>query len=63
MYTNKRYPDAMKNLPEEVRNKAIQIANSLIHDGDIRLHEDMIIASAIRDAKKWARENNADDDN
>jgi len=62
IYTKNRYPDAMKDLPEEVRNKAIQIANFLIHDGDIRLHEDIIIAGAIRDAKKWARENNPDDD-
>jgi uncharacterized protein YdaT len=62
IYTKNRYPDAMKDLPEEVRNKAIQIANSIIHDGDTRLHEDIIITGAIREAKKWARENNPDHD-
>ena len=43
----------MKDLPEDVRDKAIHITNSMIIDGDIRMHEDIIVAYAIHEAKLW----------
>jgi len=55
VYTNESYPAAMKDLPEDVRDKAIHITNSMIIDGDIRMHEDIIIAYAIHEAKLWNR--------
>ncbi len=42
----------MKNLPKAVRNKAIQIANALL--AKTKLKTGIIIATAIRNAKKWA---------
>ncbi len=47
------YPAAMKNLPEQVRNKAIEIANALLEKGD--MEEGIIIATAIKHAKDWAK--------
>lgn len=40
-WSAQNYPDSMKNLPEDVRKKAIEIANALLRDG----HDD---ESAIR---------------
>jgi len=46
------FPNAMKNLPKVVRNKAIQIANALLIK--TKLKTGIIIATAIKNAKKWA---------
>jgi len=43
------FPDSMKNLDEKVREKAIEIANSLIEDS---MEEGRAIAIAISRAKK-----------
>ncbi|OLS03069.1 DUF2188 domain-containing protein [Tissierella creatinophila] len=50
-WTEKDYPDAMKNLEEKTRNKAIEIANSLLDDD---YDEPRSIAIAITQAKEWA---------
>lgn len=42
----------MKNLPSEVRNKAIDIANALLDEKD--MNEGIAIATAISRAKDWA---------
>lgn len=42
----------MKNLPAEVRNKAIEIANALLEEKD--MDEGIVIATAISRAKDWA---------
>ncbi len=46
------FPNAMKNLPQIVRNKAIQIANALLFK--TKLAKGILIATAISHAKKWA---------
>jgi uncharacterized protein YdaT len=46
------FPNAMKNLPKVVRNKAIQIANALFYK--TKLQTGILIATAISHAKKWA---------
>lgn len=46
----KDYPQSMKNLPELVRKKAIDIANALIEDG---YSDDRAIPIATSQAKKW----------
>lgn len=48
-WTNKDYPNSMKNLPVKVRHKAIEIANAILDDG--KLDEGLAIATAIRKAK------------
>ena len=45
------YPDSMKHLPEDAREKAIEIANALLEDG---MEEDRAIRIAIAKAKEWA---------
>jgi uncharacterized protein YdaT len=45
-------PNAMKNLPQVVRNKAIEIANALLLKTKLKIG--IIIATAISHAKKWA---------
>ena len=51
-WTKKDYPDSMKNLPAEVRNKAIEIANALLEER--HMDEGIAIATAISRAKDWA---------
>jgi uncharacterized protein YdaT len=51
-WTENDYPDAMKNLPEEVRQKSIEIANALLEEG--RMDDGIAIATAISRAKDWA---------
>jgi uncharacterized protein YdaT len=46
------YPPAMSRLPEEVRLKAIEIANALLAEG---YDEGRAIRIAIAAAKRWAR--------
>jgi len=45
------YPRSMRNLPPEVRSKAIEIANALLEEG---YNEGKAIRIAIAKAKDWA---------
>ncbi len=45
------YPRSMRNLPPEVRSKAIEIANALLKEG---YDEGKAIRIAIAKAKEWA---------
>jgi len=47
-----RYPASMKNLPEAVRSKAIEIANALLEEGE---EEGRAIRVGIAQAKRWAQ--------
>lgn len=51
-WTKKNFPAAMKNLPDEVRDKAVDIANALLEEKD--MSEGIVIATAISRAKDWA---------
>src|SRR5439155_5317619 len=51
-WTKTDYPVSMKNLPEAVRNKAIEIANALLEEKN--MDEGIAIATAISRAKDWA---------
>lgn len=51
-WTKTDYPDSMKNLPLQVRNKAIDIANALLEEKS--MDEGIAIATAISRAKDWA---------
>lgn len=51
-WTKKDYPDAMKNLDKEVRDKAIEIANALVKEEN--MEEGRAIPIAISQAKEWA---------
>ncbi|MGM9926141.1 MAG: hypothetical protein ACI35R_17990 [Bacillus sp. (in: firmicutes)] len=53
-WTNSDYPDAFKNLPTDIRHKAIEIANALLADGN---DEGSAIAIAISQARKTVRDN------
>lgn len=46
------FPRSMKNLTTEVRNKAIEIANALLYEG--QMPEGIAIATSISRAKDWA---------
>jgi uncharacterized protein YdaT len=52
-WTKTDYPNSFKNLPQALRNKAIEIANALFKKGT--MEEGRIIAIAITNAKKWAK--------
>jgi uncharacterized protein YdaT len=56
LYSETRYPDVMKNLPEDVRRTAIEITNEMLLDGDVRHHEELIILIAIQKAKQMIKE-------
>ncbi len=56
LYSETSYPDAMIQLPEEVRRTAIKMTNDMLLDGDVRLHKDIIIQIAIQEAKEQAKE-------
>lgn len=51
-WTATRYPASMQNLPEVVRDKAIEIANALLAEG---YEEGRAIRIGIAKAKEWAR--------
>ena len=51
-WTAKEYPNSMKNLPAQVRKKAIDIGNALLEEGS--MNEGIVIATAISRAKDWA---------
>lgn len=50
-WTKSDYPDSMKNLTAKTRNKAIDIANTLLDEG---YEEGRAIAIGISTAEKWA---------
>src|SRR5688572_28155588 len=51
-WTKNNYPVSMKNLPKEVREKSIEIANALLEDR--HMDDGLAIATAISRAKDWA---------
>lgn len=51
-WTKNEYPNSMKNLPAEVREKSIEIANALLEEKS--MDEGLAIATAISRAKDWA---------
>lgn len=58
VWTLEDYPSSMKNLPEVVRKKAIDIANSMIDEG---YKEEDAIPIAINQGKEW-HENATDEE-
>jgi uncharacterized protein YdaT len=50
------YPRSMRNLPLEVRSKAIEIANALLDEG---YDDGAAICIAIAKAKEWAERGGA----
>jgi uncharacterized protein YdaT len=52
-WTKDSYPVSMKNLPDKIRNKAIEIANALLEEKD--MEEGIAIAIAISRAKAWVK--------
>lgn len=50
-WNKNNYPDSMKNLTEEVREKAIEIANALLEED---YEEGKAIPIAIAKAEDWA---------
>jgi uncharacterized protein YdaT len=50
-YTRKEYPDSLKNFMAPVRNKAIDIANALLAEGN---DDAKAIAIATARAEEWA---------
>ncbi|GAB3499150.1 DUF2188 domain-containing protein [Spirosoma knui] len=50
-YTNKEYPDSLKNFMAPVRNKAIAIANALLAEGS---DDQKALAIATAKAEEWA---------
>jgi uncharacterized protein YdaT len=52
LYSETKYPEVMKQLPEDVRRTAIEITNDMLLDGDVRHHKDLIILIAIQKAKQ-----------
>lgn len=57
-WNKKDYPDAMKNLPDAVRDKAIEIGNALLTER--HMDEGIAIATAISRAKDWAADHGKD---
>lgn len=51
-WSKSNFPVAMKNLPDKVRGKAIEIANALLEEK--KMDEGIAIATAISRAKDWA---------
>ena len=51
-WTKNNYPASMKNLPDAVREKSIEIANALLDEKN--MDEGIAIATAISRAKDWA---------
>jgi uncharacterized protein YdaT len=51
-YTKNNYPNTMKNIPEKVREKAIEILNKLLEDKN--MDESIAIPTSISRAKDWA---------
>ena len=51
-WTKDNYPNSMKNLPSDIREKAVEIANALLEER--KMEEGIAIATAISRAKEWA---------
>ena len=51
-WSKEDYPESLKNLDTEVRNKAIEIANALVEDKHMEAGK--AIPIAISTAKEWA---------
>lgn len=51
-WTDKNYPQSMKNLMAPVRRKAIEIANALLED---KMEEGRAISIATAQAEEWAK--------
>ena len=51
-WTPERYPASMRNLPEPVLRKAIEIANALLRQG---IEEGKAIRIATAGARRWSR--------
>lgn len=58
-WTANDYPSSLKNLPEQVRNKAIEIANALVEEEG--MNEGKAIAIATAQAEKSEGDNSNDD--
>jgi uncharacterized protein YdaT len=52
-WSKENYPVSMKNLPDAVREKAIEIANAILEDG--HTDEGIAIATGISRAKGWVK--------
>lgn len=52
-FDRRNYPNSMKNLDKEVRDKAIDIVNAMLKEG---YDEDNAIPIAISQAKEWAND-------
>jgi uncharacterized protein YdaT len=52
MWTPSDYPAAMRSLPAEIREKAIEIANRLVHEKNIAA--DSAVEIAVLHAWEWA---------
>lgn len=53
-YSKDEYPDSMKNLNLEVREKTVEILNTLLEEG--KMNKGMAIATATKKAKEWAED-------
>ncbi|OCA81389.1 hypothetical protein [Pseudobacillus wudalianchiensis] len=58
-WTNQDYPDSMKNLPDKVREKAIEIANALLEED---YEEGKVIAIAIDRARSSVGKGHGNDE-
>ncbi|MCM3595931.1 DUF2188 domain-containing protein [Metabacillus idriensis] len=58
-WTKQDYPSSMKNLPDETRDKAIEIGNALLDDG---YEEGRAIPIAVSQAEKWADNDSVKDE-
>ncbi len=56
-WDEQRFPASMRNLPQRVRRKAIEIANALLEEG---YEEGMAIRIAIAKARQWATRHEED---
>ncbi len=53
MWSNSHFPAAMRSLTPSVREKAIEIANSLLEQGGLDKQD--VITTSISEARQWAR--------
>jgi len=60
-WTKNYFPVSMKNLADELREKAIEIGNALVEEN--KMEEGMAIATAISRAKDWAANRGMDIEN
>ncbi|NJM15189.1 MAG: DUF2188 domain-containing protein [Bacteroidales bacterium] len=60
LYNKNNYPGAMKNLPREVRNKALDILNALVAEKN-EMDIGHAVATSIKRAKQWAEKIEGED--